>query len=800
MSIAEQVAWERECVERGTERYYANQDRLRDTGQSDQTDVGSYLLKTRLQEVADRLEKMSNAKCAGRAHKYNALIRQVALDGDYLKIAYIGLRVVFDSMLEAHKNKVINVCMNIGTRLESDLKCQLFEAKNPEYYGTVMKSFKQQNITDFTHMHKVMSLKFNEFGIAWNDWSQLYKAHAGQRVLTAILHVFNDVLFMNLQWEAKKSVYKLDTTAEFDTWAAEFEKERGFMFPFLLPLKIPPNNWTDNTTNTAYYTHKMNAQLPLIKAQKGDARDYVSKFDPSHHRKAINKLQKTPWKINKKVLDVQRDIYDKNLSIGMPSSKGISPPPFPEHLKDVAKDKLTTVQKEEITLWKERAKAAYGRENQRKGQVLSYIRSSKLALEMSTWDRFYFAYNCDFRGRIYCATSGLSPQGADAAKGVLCFADEVVLGVEGIKWLAVQGANTYGYDKVSYDDRLQWIREHEESIRRTVGDPISFREFWGGADKPYQFLAFCFEWEACGFGTQPNATSKIPVGLDGSCNGLQHFSAMLRDEIGAKATNLTNNSIPRDIYQQVADVTSAKLRRMDDPRAAIWLRVGINRKCAKRPVMTLPYGATQQSARQYIMEYVVDNWVKFDLDDKHQFDLARFLTPILWSAIGEVVVAARGAMTWLQKNTRKEFMNWLTPLNFPVYQYYQKSNSIEIRTQLNGGCRLWVQDYDNAEPNKVAQRNGIAPNFVHSIDSTHMVLTINAMNSECLAMIHDDYGTHAGNTQKLFEKIREAFLGLYVNHDPLKEWAEQLNINTESMPNRGTYDIQDILDANFFFG
>lgn len=216
--------------------------------------------------------------------------------------------------------------------------------------------------------------------------------------------------------------------------------------------------------------------------------------------------------------------------------------------------------------------------------------------------------------------------------------------------------------------------------------------------------------------------------------------------------------------------------------------------------MTLPYGATQQSARQYIMEYVVDNWVKFDLDDKHQFDLARFLTPILWSAIGEVVVAARGAMTWLQKNTRKEFMNWLTPLNFPVYQYYQKSNSIEIRTQLNGGCRLWVQDYDNAEPNKVAQRNGIAPNFVHSIDSTHMVLTINAMNSECLAMIHDDYGTHAGNTQKLFEKIREAFLWLYVNHDPLKEWAEQLNINTESMPNRGTYDIQDILDANFFFG
>ena len=167
MNIADQIAWERECLERGTERYYANQDRLRESGQSDQTDVGSYLLKTRLQDVASRLETMANTKGAGRANKYNALIKQVAVDEDYLKIAYIGLRVVFDSMLEKHKNKIVNICMNIGTRLESDLKCQLFEAENPEYYGTVKKSFKQQNITDFTHMHKVMNLKFNQLYFSW---------------------------------------------------------------------------------------------------------------------------------------------------------------------------------------------------------------------------------------------------------------------------------------------------------------------------------------------------------------------------------------------------------------------------------------------------------------------------------------------------------------------------------------------------------------------------------------------------------------------------------------------------------
>ena len=293
---------------------------------------------------------------------------------------------------------------------------------------------------------------------------------------------------------------------------------------------------------------------------------------------------------------------------------------------------------------------------------------------------------------------------------------------------------------------------------------------------------------------------RIPVGLDGSCNGLQHFSAMLRDEVGAKATNLANSDLPADIYGEVATVTTEKLRQSDHPYAKIWLRVGVNRYCTKRPVMTLPYGATQQSARQYIMEYVIANWTKFDLDDKLQFEMAKFLTPILWQSIGEVVIAARGAMSWLQKQIPQDFVAWVTPIGFPVYQYYQKVNSVEIRTQLNGGCRLWVQDYEDATPNRIGQRNGVAPNFVHSIDSTHMVMTINAMDKECLAMIHDDFGTHAGHTQKLFTEIRSTFCKLYTEHNPLTDWANQLDIDVDTMPRIGTYDINDIKAAEYFFG
>lgn len=46
--------------------------------------------------------------------------------------------------------------------------------------------------------------------------------------------------------------------------------------------------------------------------------------------------------------------------------------------------------------------------------------------------------------------------------------------------------------------------------------------------------------------------SKLPVALDGSCSGIQHFSAMLRDEIGGNAVNLIPAELPQDVYGMVA--------------------------------------------------------------------------------------------------------------------------------------------------------------------------------------------------------------------------------------------------------
>lgn len=796
MDINEQVAWERECQKRGSLRYTESQDKLRDSGQGDTTQAMSYIMRDRLIIAGKYLKQIALRKQTGVSSHYNKILRVVAQD-DYMKITFIGLKCILRAVSMPAKNTLLRVVLDIASRIESELKCQLFEAEYPEYFNEVQKSFKTQKITDFTHKHKVMMKKFADFDLEWSDWSTSEKVHIGTRVLRAVLIPFSDLIYVKSEAQNNKTQYKVNTTVAFDDWIEEFERVRGLLNPMYLPLKIPPRPW-DSFKNGGYYTP--NLRLPFIKTKSKDHKEFVSNNMPDEHLKAVNKMQDTTWQINREVLQVQQEVYARGLGIGIPNNKPVEVPPFPTHL---AKDKqdYSDKDKEDLRSWKMMAKTAHGEEKKRKARVLAFMQGHKLAKELLSWEELYFVYTCDFRGRIYCATSGLSPQGADSAKGLLRFKKGVRLGKDGVKWLATQGANCFGVDKVSYADRIKWVQEHEIYIKQVVDDPINARDFWGSADKPYQFLAFCFEWGRCDYGRDTTALSYIPVGLDGSCNGLQHFSAMLRDEIGARATNLLPCDKPEDIYQEVADVAIKKLSYRDDPLAAKWIKVGVTRKCSKRPVMTVPYGAKQSSTRTYIYEYADDNWPKFELAEEHKWEFANYLTPVLWESISEVVIAARAGMDWLQKCKVTDYIKWLSPIGFPVYQYYKDVKSVNVETQLSGKIRLSISDLNKeGTPKKSAQKAGVAPNFVHSIDSTHMVMTINMSDDIDLAMIHDDYGTHAGNTQHLFDTIRTSFHKLYTEHNPLEEWAEQVDADISKIPSYGNYDINQILKADYFFG
>lgn len=430
-------------------------------------------------------------------------------------------------------------------------------------------------------------------------------------------------------------------------------------------------------------------------------------------------------------------------------------------------------------------------------------------------------------------------------------------------WLAVHGANSYGVDKVSYDERIQWVRDNEQMILLCANDPLGagFRHWNDKAvDKPFCFLAWCMEWAGLLDAEAKGEVflSSIPVGLDGSCNGIQHYSAALRDLEGGRAVNLLPGLKPADIYQTVADkaalllsdllalpkgstisdpflaemVSKWETEKVDDEGKVVkgktdwrtycqqWLSFGLNRKITKRSVMCLPYGIGQRSSMAYILEGLQEvveakgkNPFFKNEDDDGLFRAALFLQPVVWAAITSTVVAARSAMDWIKECTKLVLANdqapsWTTPDGFMVEQRYMNMAGQRVKTTLFGSFVFHTLQSEAPEINKREHLNGVAPNWVHSMDATAMRLAVldgKDAGLTSFAMVHDSFGTHAANTHLFSYLIRESFVNMYEGSDPVAMFATSMGSRIGSderlpdVPARGSLELSNVLESDYFF-
>ena len=302
-----------------------------------------------------------------------------------------------------------------------------------------------------------------------------------------------------------------------------------------------------------------------------------------------------------------------------------------------------------------------------------------------------------------------------------------------VKWLAIHGSNCFGNDKVSLDDRYSWVLQHQDDIRRCAEDPYDNR-WWTEADGPWGFLAFCFEWR--GYLDEGLAfISHLPIAMDGTCNGLQIFSLILRDEVGGHAVNLTPTDTPQDIYGIVAakvklaleaqaakpvdgaDIfakgESAKPLYNETVCARFLLGLDISRKMTKRQVMVLPYGGTFDSCREYTEAWLkeqayADSTMPIEMPNGYTLrSVARYLAERIWDAIGATVIKAREAMTFLQDtaavlNKADLPIRWTTPVGFPVQQCYREQKGKRVKTRV--GDSIIYLTINEEQPDKLALR------------------------------------------------------------------------------------------------
>ena len=154
----------------------------------------------------------------------------------------------------------------------------------------------------------------------------------------------------------------------------------------------------------------------------------------------------------------------------------------------------------------------------------------------------------------------MSHIGDDLSRGLLLFDEAKPLGERGLRWLKIHLANLYGYDKASFDERVQFVEEHLADIRDSAEHPLDGQRWWTKADDPWQCLATCMELKSALDLPEPTTYEcRLPVHQDGTCNGLQHYAALGGDAVGAAQVNLAAGDRPSDVYTYVANMVEKSI-------------------------------------------------------------------------------------------------------------------------------------------------------------------------------------------------------------------------------------------------
>ena len=226
--------------------------------------------------------------------------------------------------------------------------------------------------------------------------------------------------------------------------------------------------------------------------------------------------------------------------------------------------------------------------------------------------------------------------------------------------------------------------------------------------------------------------------------------------------------------------------------------------------MTTVYGVTFVGAREQIAKQLKD---RGDIEAHEIWACSSYLAKVVMASIGDLFSGAKAIQNWLtvaarliaksiprerietareeydQKLKRqlkkagrkdipegqiaralpfsrlpKEQMTsvvWTTPLGLPIVQPYRKTKRKQVMTSIQ---TVFISDPNApSEVNTTKQASAFPPNFVHSLDATHMMLTALECNKLGLtfASVHDSYWTHAGTINEMNKIIRDTFIALH---------------------------------------
>ena len=771
-------------------------------------------------DVKNSIIMACSAKARGTGAKFLKWLRAI----DPSIAAVIALRECISQLTNGTVRKrpvTIQVIAGaIGRLYELEIRIKEAQAVNPVYMKKIHDQVKERGTTAQHHLA----------GVYGNAYNQVMKEHADSRL------------------DATETIQlgKFGLAACQDAGLVTLVKahgDKGSMFYYMLEPEIedflmdysdadvrsvrdvnagammcPPDPW-ESLTGGGYLSARRKQWSPLMslhgvrKSERARLREEFTAEKMPKVFQCANYLQSIPLTLHAPTVSALTALWHEGGGVmGIPTKNAPTKPvcPLPSWwVKTEGTEeelKAFHLWKREATLWHESLRGWRSKAR----EIGGFLRTTA-----QTSGPIWMPVFCDTRGRWYYR-SNPNPQGSDIAKSSLHFYDKKPLGKRGLYWLKVSIANNFGYDKVRFDARAAWTDENWSLIKAALLEPANKSDVWGN-DAPWCMFSAAYELNMALLSGDPEGyCTGIPVHMDATCSGLQHFSAILMDQIGGRFVNLYDCDPEflgpkQDIYSKVGSetikVVEADLQHEDEDvrvYAALWLKWEISRTLAKTPVMTYVYGATLQGTAEFVQDHIegllgTSCWPA----DVSGYKCSMYLARRLFQGIGRTVPASEAAMHWLKGVARAvprgKRMEWTTPTGFKVQHDYQGFDELRVEVRSCGVRTALVREFnDTTIP--LRMQNAIAPNFVHALDASHLTLVALEMERLGLQMvaIHDSFGTHPSDVDKMHEIIRDEFYKMYKDGTILEKFLWEVDSVGEG-PQRGTLDLSLVKQSEFFF-
>jgi DNA-directed RNA polymerase len=842
----------------GAERYIEEQALVAKREGFERTDNVQKVIRGALPILSGAIKSWLVTTAAKKGRKPVAYAHVSQLDPD--RVALVALSHAFGSVLK--QGMISATALGIGRGIQVELEADMIEEADLKAFKGFQKASEGVSSSAANmRRHQQLVAKL-QVGLGWPDQTQ---ALVGGQILNLTLTSLSEVFQRDTLKDRRGIIPILSLTEEAITLLATLQESQAWMNPVYQPMVTKPRAW-NHFFSGAYHDVRLSRGVRMVRTFNKEHCKTVQEAIEAGTMEDIliglNAIQDTRFAIDRRVLDVILQCREEGLRPSVSFPLG-SLPDAPKKLTDAEWEAMPQNERSAVLRRRRTIKDIRGAAAAEGGVFASDMAMADL---LADEEAFYLPHNLDFRGRGY-AVPHFNPQRADHIKGLFHFADTVPLGVDGGKWLMIHLANCGDFEKVSkkdFDARVQWVRDNEGEILLAASDPMGSYDFWGAADSPFCFLQACFEylaWMKAGF--SEGFLSTVSGAQDGSCSGLQHYSAMTRSEAEGYHVNLLPRATPGDIYQVVSDQALPGIKAEAAEGCVMAQRVldqGFGRSDVKRNVMTYFYGSGKFGMRGQHMEdtmrpladkvalgEIAEHPFSMEISKTNEetgevltrqdggFGCAVFLANHIYNAVVSVAPKADEAATWFQhvaSTLAHESLpvTWVAPTGLPVVQKYQLFTHKRVNMWLYdrkvvvpaGDSKLdeagnilsriecLIREAPTKRIDKNKARNGISPNVVHSMDAAHLIKTVVKAHKEGIThfqLIHDSFATHFGHTERFVEIIREAFVEMYENYCPFEaiETAARAALSEDGQeklkpaPVKGSLDLQQVLQSAYVF-